>query len=87
MTALEELDDFLIRAGNCKKVGVRRKVVLIRKWLDAFIKRHTSTKVNLPVTTIQFDPVQNKVVSPPKTDNEFLLGYRGANFFDTGMIL
>lgn len=39
MTDLEELDDFLIRAANFKKVGIRRKIVIIRKWIDAFIKR------------------------------------------------
>ena len=39
MTDLEELDNFLIRARNFKKVGIRRKIVLIEKWLKAFKKR------------------------------------------------
>ena len=39
MTDLEELDDFLIKAGNTKGVGVRRKIVIIRRWLESFTKR------------------------------------------------
>lgn len=39
MTDLEELDNFLVTAASYKKVGVRRKIVLIRKWIDAFVKR------------------------------------------------
>ena len=39
MTDFEELDTFLIKAGNTKGVGVRRKIVIIRRWLDEFGKR------------------------------------------------
>jgi hypothetical protein len=38
-TDLEELDEFLVRAGNVKGVGIRKKIVIIRQWLDSFIKR------------------------------------------------
>ncbi len=38
-TDLEELDEFLIKIGNAKKIGIRRKIVIIRQWLDSFIKR------------------------------------------------
>jgi len=39
MTDLDELNDFLIRAANLKKVGIRRKIVLIEKWIKSFRKR------------------------------------------------
>jgi len=43
-TDLEELDEFLIKAGNYKGVGVRRKIVIIRQWIDSFIKRKMKPK-------------------------------------------
>ena len=41
MTDLEELNEYLIKAGNFTGVGVRKKIVLVRQWIDSFIKRKT----------------------------------------------
>ena len=46
MTDMEELDAFLIKAASYKRVGVRRKIVTIRKWLDCFVKRKMGTKIS-----------------------------------------
>jgi len=38
-TDLDELNEYLIAAGNVKRVGVRKKIVLVRQWLNSFVKR------------------------------------------------
>lgn len=39
----------------------------------------------LPISVISYDPVKQQV-SKPKTDHSFLVGYRGHQFFESGIV-
>jgi len=37
-TQLDELNEFLIKLGNTDGIGIRRKIVIIKKYLEKLIK-------------------------------------------------
>jgi len=37
-TQLDELNEFLVKLGNADQIGIRRKIVIIKKYLEKLTK-------------------------------------------------
>jgi hypothetical protein len=45
------------------------------------------TYLQLPTSLLSYDPVKQEIVRPKVQSNDYLLGYKGASFLQTGYII